>query len=70
MRIILGAMLLLGCVANAETFGNCKEQIKKYDCKGDDKAIYECLLKHDKDLEGTPCDKDHSAYEEAHHLKK
>lgn len=69
MRITLTVLLFLGSIAHADTFAGCKKEVTDYGCKGDDKAIYECLLKHDKDL-SPGCDKDHSAYEEAHGLKK
>jgi hypothetical protein len=49
----------------AHDWKKCEAEIKKFGCKGNDEAIYQCLLKHDDELKKSKCDEAHSAYEEA-----
>lgn len=51
------SFLALSFVLGFSSLGNdkidwkpCEKEIKEYSCKGDDKAIWECLEKHDDKL--------------------
>ena len=58
---------LTAVVAFAGSFDACKNEVKKFKCKGNERAVYECLEKNSKGL-SAKCEDAHEAYEKKNNI--
>lgn len=68
MKILLiCAVQLAVASAFAGSFDNCKTEIKKFKCKGNEMAVYQCLETNSKGL-SAKCEAAHEAFEKKNNI--
>lgn len=65
--LLICAAQVMAVSAFAGSFENCKAEVKKFKCKGDEMAVYQCLETNSKGL-SAKCEKAHEAFEKKNNI--